>query len=85
MFSLKRLMLREYLYIEQATHNFDSDVYTMELELSSPKTHSAWVTSGIISKAEIEKDTPLFNAGIMYDIEDPISGKFETYSSKVKI
>ena len=85
MFSLKRLMLREYLYIEQATHNFDSDVYTMELELSSPKTHSAWVTSGIISKAEIEKDTPLFNAGIMYDIEDPISGKVETYSSKVKI
>lgn len=85
MFSLKRLMLREYLYIEQATHNFDSDVYTMELELSSPKTHSAWVTSGIISKAEIEKDTPLFNSGIMYDVEDPVSGKFETYSSKVKI
>ena len=80
MFSLKRLMLREYLYIEQATHNFDSDMYTMELELSSPQTLSAWITSGIISKAEIEKDTPLFNAGASYDIEDPVSGKFETYN-----
>ena len=79
MFSLKRLMLREYLYIEQATHNFDSDVYTMELELSSPKARSAWITSGIISRAEIEKDTPLFNAGNAYDVEDPVSGKFETY------
>lgn len=85
MFSLKRLMLREYLYIEQATHNFDSDMYTMELELSSPKTRSAWVTSGIISKAEIEKDTPLFNAGTMYDIEDPVSGKFETYFAGGKV
>ena len=80
MFSLKRLMLREYLYIEQATHNFDSDVYTMELELSSPQTSSAWISSGIISKAEIGEDTPLFNSGDFYDVEDPVSGKFETYN-----
>lgn len=80
MFSLRRLMLREYLYIEQATHNFDYDMYTMELELSSPKTFFKSKLSGIISSAEIKKDTLLFNAGNFFDVEDPVSGKFETYN-----